>query len=156
VNADGVGGVQLGERRVPTDEHGWLLVKFVGPPRTFPHVSVTDILGDRHDRSLVRDRIVLVGATAIGTHDLRSTPLSPVDPGLEIHGTVIDNLVTGRFLAKPGWSQVYDLLAIVGLASVVRLALPRDARHAGAPVRGGPLRPLRPRRPLDVRAGGPG
>jgi adenylate cyclase len=121
----GVDAIQLGERFIPTDEYGRLLVNFLGPPNTFPHVSVTDVLGGRFETGAFRDRIVLVGATAIGTHDLRSTPLSPVYPGVEIHATVIDNIVTQAFLAKPNWSRVYDLLAIVLLGSAIGLALPR-------------------------------
>ncbi len=125
VGPHGVDGVQIGERFIPTDERGRLLVNFLGPPKSFPHVSVTDVLGGRHEKGAFRDRIVLVGATAIGTHDLRSTPLSPVFPGVEIHATVVDNIVTGAFLAKPGWSKVYDLLAIVVLGTAIGFVLPR-------------------------------
>jgi adenylate cyclase len=120
-----VDGVQLGERFIPTDEHGRLLVNFLGPPKTFPHFSISEVLAGRFERGMFKDRIVLVGATAIGTHDLRSTPLSPVYPGIEIHATVIDNILTKRFLARPGWSTVYDLLAIVALAVAIGLGLPR-------------------------------
>ena len=125
VGPAGVDGLQMGERFIPTDEHGRLLVNYLGPPHTFPHVSVTDVLGRRHDKGAFKDRIVLVGATAIGTHDLRSTPVSAVFPGVEIQATVIDNIVTGAFLARPEWSRVYDLLAIVGLGLAVGLAVPR-------------------------------
>jgi adenylate cyclase len=121
----GVDGVEMGERLIPTDEHGRLLVNYVGPPRSFPHVSVTDILAERHEKGALRDRIVLVGATAIGTHDLRSTPLSPVYPGVEIHATVIDNILRQAFLEKPDWSRVYDLTAIVVLALLIGLVVPR-------------------------------
>ena len=125
VGADGVDGIRMGERFIPTDERGRLLVNYLGPAKTFPHVSVTDVLGGRHEKGAFKDRVVLVGATAIGAHDLRSTPLSPVYAGVEVHATVIDNVVTGRFLAKPDWSTAYDLLAIIGLGAVVGIALPR-------------------------------
>jgi adenylate cyclase len=125
VGAHGVDGIQMGERFIPTDERGRLLVNYLGPPKTFAHVSVTDVLEGRHEKGAFRDRIVLVGATAIGTHDLRSTPLSPVYPGVEVHATVIDNLVTGRFLAKPDWATASDLLAIIALGAAVGIALPR-------------------------------
>jgi adenylate cyclase len=125
VGAHGVDGVQMGERFIPTDERGRLLVNYLGPEKTFPHVSVTDILAGRYEKGTFKDRIVLVGATAIGAHDLRSTPFSPVYPGVEVHATVIDNVVTGRFLAKPDWSTAYDLLAIIGLGAAIGIALPR-------------------------------
>ena len=122
---NGVDGVQLGDRLIPTDEHGRLLVNFVGPPRSFPHVSVTDILAGRHEKGAFNERIVIVGATAIGTHDLRSTPLSPVYPGVEIHATVVDNILRQAFIVKPDWSRVYDLLAIIVLGLLVGLVIPR-------------------------------
>ena len=121
----GVDAIQMGERFIPTDERGRLLVNYLGPPKSFPQVSATDILVGRHEKDAFKGRIVLVGATAIGTHDLRSTPMSPVFPGVEIHATVIDNIVTGAFLAKPEWSRVYDLLAIVVLGAAIGLVLPR-------------------------------
>ena len=121
----GVDGIQMGDRFIPTDEHGRLLVNYLGPPKTFPHISATDILAGRYEKDAFKGRIVLVGATAIGTHDLRSTPLNPVFPGVEIHATVLDNILTGAFLAKPEWSRMYDLLAIVALGAAIGLVLPR-------------------------------
>jgi adenylate cyclase len=125
VGPEGVEGVQLGPRRVPTDERGQLLINYLGPPGTFRHHSIADVLAGRVAADAFRDRIVLVGATATGTHDLRPTPVSPVFPGVEIHATVIDNILTGRFLARPGWSRIFDLLAIAALAGVMGAVLPR-------------------------------
>ncbi|HWR93566.1 MAG TPA: CHASE2 domain-containing protein, partial [Desulfobacterales bacterium] len=80
VEADGYGvqGIRMGPRFIPTDESGQLLINYLGPPKTFPHISISDILGGRVSKGTFADRIVLVGATAMGTHDLRSTPLSPL------------------------------------------------------------------------------
>jgi adenylate cyclase len=66
-----------------------------------------------------------VGATAIGTHDLRSTPLSPVYPGVEIHATVVDNILRQAFLEKPDWSRIYDVVAIITLGVLIGLVIPR-------------------------------
>ncbi len=125
VGPHGVEGIQLGNRFIPTDEAGQLLINYLGPPKTIPHVSVTDVLRGRFTPGTFRDRVVLVGATAIGTHDLRSTPFSPLFPGLEVQATVIDNILTGRFIAKPAWSTVYDVLAVVLISALVAVALPK-------------------------------
>src|SRR5262249_22526396 len=69
--------------------------------------------------------IVLVGTTAKGIYDLRSTPFSPVYPGTEIHATVIDNILAQHFVTRPQWSQVYDLLAVIILGVLIGSALPR-------------------------------
>ncbi len=124
VGPHGVEGIEMGDRVIPTDENGQLLINYLGPPRTIPHVSVTDILRGAFTPGTFRDRVVLVGATAIGTHDLRSTPFSPLFPGLEVQATVVDNILTDRFMAKPAWSRVYDVLSVVLITALVAVALP--------------------------------
>jgi adenylate cyclase len=125
VDRHGVEGVQMGDRFIPTDEAGQLLVNYLGPPRTFARFSVTDILKGQVPPGTFKDRIVLVGATALGTYDLRNTPFSPLYPGTEVHASVIDNILTQRFMARPEWSKIFDLLAIVVLGALAGLILPR-------------------------------
>ncbi len=127
----GVEGVQMGSRFIPTDEHGQLLINYLGPLKTFPHVSINDILSGKLTKGTFTNKIVLVGATAIGIHDLRSTPFSPVYPGMEIHATVIDNILTQSFLTKPKWAKIYDLLAIIILGTLIGIALPRMSALKG-------------------------
>jgi adenylate cyclase len=125
IGRDGVHGIQMGDRFIPTDERGRLLVDYRGPANTFPYFSVTDILQGTVPDGTFKDRVVLIGATAIGTHDLRTTPFDPVYPGVELHATVIDNILTRSFMARPDWSRVYDIAAIVILPTIIGMALPR-------------------------------
>ncbi len=67
----------------------------------------------------------------MGTHDLRSTPVSPLYPGIEIHATVIDNILTQNFITKPNWSKIFDLLAIITLGVLTGIALPRMSAIKG-------------------------
>jgi adenylate cyclase len=121
----GVAGIQMGAGFIPTDENGQMRINYLGPPKTFPHYSITDILNGRTPAGTFTDRIVLVGATAVGTHDLRATPLSPVFPGVEIHANIIDNILTGRFITKPHWAKIFDLIAIVFIGLLPGLYLSR-------------------------------
>jgi adenylate cyclase len=125
VGVRGMAGVQMGDRFVPTDENGRLLINYLGPARTFPHFPVTDILRGELPAGTFKDKIVLIGATAVGTYDLKSTPVDAVYSGLEIHATVIDNILTGNYLARPEWSKIYDILAVVALAALIGVLLPR-------------------------------
>ncbi|MGH8064367.1 MAG: CHASE2 domain-containing protein [Candidatus Entotheonellia bacterium] len=127
----GVEGIQMGERFIPTDESGQLLINYLGPPKTFPHIPITDILRGKLASGIFTDKIVLVGATAMGIQDLRSTPLSPVYPGMEVHATVIDNILTQNFITRPMWSKIYDLLAILTLGTLIGIALPRMSALKG-------------------------
>jgi adenylate cyclase len=121
----GIQGIQMGKRFIPTDESGQMLINFIGPARTFPHYPISDILAGNLPKGTFRDKIVVVGATAIGIYDLRNTPYSPVYPGMEVHATVIDNILKGNFLSKPKWTRIYDALAIIILGILAGIALPR-------------------------------
>jgi len=111
----GIEGIRIGERFIPTDENGRMLINYLGPEKTFPHYSISDILHESLPKGTFSNKIVLVGATAIGIYDIRNTPFSPVYPGLEVHATVVDNILTKNFLEKPKWTVIYDALAILML-----------------------------------------
>ena len=121
----GVEGIQMGNRLIPTDENGQLLINYLGPSKTFPHIALSDILNGKFADGTFTDKVVLVGATAVGTHDLLRTPFSPLYPAVEIHATVIDNILTQNFLTRPLWAKTCDLLAIIILGVLMGIALPR-------------------------------
>jgi PAS domain S-box-containing protein len=115
----------MGNRSIPTDDSGRLLINYLGPPKTFPHVSISDILDGSFPPGTFTHKIVLVGATAVGIHDLLSGPLDPHYPAVEIHATVINNLLTQDFLTRPSWARTYDLLTIAMLGVLLGIVLPR-------------------------------
>ncbi len=127
----GVDGVEMGDEFIPTHENGQLLLDYLGPPGTFPYVSVTDVLRGAVPAGTFAGKVVLVGATALGTHDLLTTPFSPVHPGAELHATVIDNILTRRLLHRQLWWKAIDLLAIVVLTGLAGIFLPRLGALAG-------------------------
>jgi adenylate cyclase len=121
----GVESVRLDDLVIPTDETGRLLINFMGPARTFPHYSVSDILHERLSPDIFKDKIVIVGATATGIYDMRVTPFSAVYPGVEIHATVIDNILHQNFLIHSGWTKFIDICMIILLGFIVGVAVPR-------------------------------
>jgi len=121
----GIERLRLGNVRVPTDEAGRLMINYRGREKTFPHISATDILEGRLAPDQVRDKIVLVGATAVGIYDIRVTPFSSVFPGLEIHANVVDNILRGDFLSRPNWADVFDLMAMIVIGALLGFVLPR-------------------------------
>jgi len=116
----GIERIEMGDIAIPTDEAGRIFINYLGPTGTFPHYSVTDIIHGRLEKDIFKDKIVLLGATATGIFDLRVTPFSPVFPGIEIHATVIDNILHQNFIRRPGWTAIIDIFAIIflGLISV--------------------------------------
>jgi adenylate cyclase len=121
----GVEAIRIGDIDVPTDESGRMLVNYAGPPKTFPHYSISDILQGRLSPELFQGKIVIVGATAIGINDIRVTPYSTVYPGTEIHATIIDNILHGNFIRRPGWTALFDLSAIIFVGLFTGIIIPR-------------------------------
>jgi adenylate cyclase len=93
-----------------------------GKARGLPAVSFSDLYEDfgRAKRARpadeFKDRIVVIGAAAPGLGDLRVTPLSGTQPGIEILATAIENLKNGRAMrAAPAWLPFAAALALVAL-----------------------------------------
>ncbi len=127
----GIDSVQLGERLVPTDETGRMFINYRGPGKTFPTYSISEILAGTLPADTFKHKIVVVGATAIGIGDIRTTPFGPVFPGPEIHANAIDNLLAGDFIERPRWAKVFDVMAIVALGLAIGLVLPRTSALYG-------------------------
>jgi adenylate cyclase len=128
----GVEELKIGEISIPTDEEGRILINYRGPEKTFPHISITDILNDNVPEDMLEDKIVLVGATAVGIFDLRVTPFGTVFPGLEVHANVVDSILAKDFLYQPAWLQIIDVIAIVLAGLLLGILLPRLGVVAGA------------------------
>ncbi|MEW5722239.1 MAG: adenylate/guanylate cyclase domain-containing protein [Thermodesulfobacteriota bacterium] len=127
----GVESASVGHYDLPTNELGQLLVNYRGPSRTFPHHSIADIVAGRLPPGTFKDKLVLVGATAVGIYDLRVTPFDSVFPGIEIHANVIDNIIHQDFLVRPGWAAILDVLSILVIGLVLALMLPKLSALTG-------------------------
>lgn len=103
----------LNKQRINLDYYSTFLINYKGEEGTFPYISASDIYFDRIQKDFFKDKIVLVGATAIGLYDLRVTPLSQNMPGIEKHANVIENLIDNEFVnIAPGYILYLSLLAI--------------------------------------------
>ena len=103
---------------IPTNQRGEMLINYYGPGNTFPHYSIVDILNKKIPPERLKGKIVLVGPTATAIEDLRVTPFDKVFPGVEVHATIIDNILHGRILANPDFPSVlidYVSVLLVGL-----------------------------------------
>lgn len=128
----GVDKIMLGNKIIPTDESGRLLINYRGGEKTFPHYSVYDVIEKKIAASKLKDKIVLIGATAIGIYDIRATPFENVYPGVEIHANIIDNILTGDFLYRPGWTFFIDVAIILIAGIILGLVLPKMSPYASA------------------------
>jgi adenylate cyclase len=90
----------------------------------FRYISAAAILDGRVDQDLLADKIVLLGTSAIGIADLRSTPVNQVLPGVETHATLIAGALANQVKQQPKNSSEMAaiMLAAVGLCLAVLFA----------------------------------
>jgi adenylate cyclase len=130
--AYGITGIEIAGRQVATDEDGRALVRYRGREQTFTTISIADILAGRADPAQLRDRVVLIGATAKGIGDIRVTPYGTAFPGVEVHGNVIQDLLDGASLQRPEWMSVVDVAVLLVLGLALTWLLPRLGVRSGA------------------------
>ncbi len=113
VTAQGIESLDIGGIEIPLDEHGAMQINFRGPSRTFPYISAADVLLHRVDPAELKDKYIFVGASASGLKDIRITPLDQVFPGVEVHATLIDNILSRDFIRRPAWATGLELVVIL-------------------------------------------
>ncbi|MFH1233646.1 MAG: adenylate/guanylate cyclase domain-containing protein [Patescibacteria group bacterium] len=96
---------------IPVDKKGRMIINYVGKPGTFTTISASDVIDGKIQNTLLKDKIVLIGATAPDLHDEQITPVSAGHPmsGVEIHANAINTILNNDFL-KP--INIYAQLAI--------------------------------------------
>lgn len=123
------GSIELGDTTIPTDGYGRMLINYRGPNKMFPMYSLSDLLDRTLPAGAFRDKIVLIGATAIGIYDLRVTPYSPNMAGIEKHASVVDTILQGDFLRR---GNNYDIPLVILFALILGFLLPRLGAKEGA------------------------
>lgn len=127
-------GVKLGGIEIPTDQHGRMLIDYCGPENTFKYYSLSDVVNGNFSKGAFKDKVVLVGATALGLYDLRVTPFSANMPGVEKHANVVENILDGKFLIWREEYRLIDIAAILLIGLALGLVLPRMGATWGATV----------------------
>jgi adenylate cyclase len=89
----------------------------------FTYVSAFDVLLGKVDKKVLDGRIVLIGTTAPGLNDIRSTPVSNEYPGVEVHANLIKSILDNRFKHTPDYAFAVDLLQVFAVGVVLSFAL---------------------------------
>jgi adenylate cyclase len=114
----GVQSVGVRGLEIPTDSNGQIWVHFAGRDPSI-YVSAVDVLEGRVGRETIGQRLILIGTSAVGLLDVKTTPIDPVMPGVEIHAQVLESALTGAMLSQPNYGIVVELGAALILGILV-------------------------------------
>jgi adenylate cyclase len=133
-------GLKIGEAEVPVTERGELWMHYTRPvaERTVPAWKIlSGQLAPAEMEHLFSDRIVLIGAGAIGLRDLVATPMRERELGVVIHAQAVEQMVLGDFLERPDWTAGLEMALLLGAGILLALILPSIGALPGALLAGG-------------------
>lgn len=112
---------------IPVDPFLTTLIQYrgAGGPAggNFHYVSAADVLNGKLAVAELSNRIILIGTTAPGLKDLRSAPVGPDYPGVEIHANIIKSILDNRFKQRTDFGEVVEILQILLLGLLLTFGL---------------------------------
>ncbi|KPQ20809.1 CHASE2 domain-containing protein [Halomonas sp. HL-93] len=127
---EGAGVAQLealeaGGFEIPVDNEGAALVPWYGERGHFEYISAADVLNERVEPEDLEGKTLILGASAPGLMDLRSTPVGGVFPGPEVNMTLLAGMLHQSFKAQPPWVDGAELVSLVLLGALMTFLYPR-------------------------------
>jgi adenylate cyclase len=124
-------------KRLPLDSQGRMLLLWHGDSKqTYRRLPIWEVICSIYKEQCpnaehfyppeyFRDKLVLVGASAMASYEARPTPMDPQAPGIFVQATAIDNLLNGKAICEsPLWLVILTVffLCLAGGALHYRLA----------------------------------
>jgi adenylate cyclase len=101
----GIKGVQI-----PTDHNGQLWVHYARNDASI-YVPAINVLEKNVAPDMIAGKLVLIGTSAVGLNDIKTTPVSRAMPGVEIHAQVLESALTGAVISQPNNGIALEFMA---------------------------------------------
>lgn len=115
----------VGDRRVPVDAQGQMLINFVRRD-ALTVISYADFMQGKADYTQLRDKIVLVGPVTNAVPETYAVPAGVSGArayNVQLQADVIETLLTGNYLREE--DRVWQIAAVLFIALFAGLTLPR-------------------------------
>ncbi len=113
--------IQIGERIIPVNAQATVLVPYLGKQGSFKYIPVVDVLDFITEEHALKDKIVILGSSAAGILDLRSTPVQHIYPGVEVHANLVSGLIDQRIKYQPSYIIGVQFIFII-ILSIIGIA----------------------------------
>ncbi len=117
--------INVGNYQIPVDLETNILVPYRGYQQSFPYISAVDVLNKSTAIDKLKDTIVIIGTSAAGLKDLRTTPLETGYPGVEVHANIVSGILENRIKEQPSYIFALEFLLLLTLGIFLTFALPR-------------------------------
>jgi len=121
---DSLESLKVGPFEIPVDENAAMLIAYRGRRASFEYVPAVDVLKGRVAPGSLKDKIVLVGATASTLGDSRSTPVDNVLPGVEVHAHALAGMLDQDFKRRPWYTLGAEVVLLIVGGTVLAVLIP--------------------------------
>ncbi|MCP5060401.1 MAG: adenylate/guanylate cyclase domain-containing protein [bacterium] len=118
---------------VPTDPEGAAWIHFTDTPKSRV-ISAWEVLEGKAAPGSLDGAIAFLGTSAIGLKDQRATPLDPALPGVMLHAELVEQILLGHHLERPGFALGLEWTAMAVLGLTVLLLVRFASALVGAGV----------------------
>src|SRR5258705_2965500 len=122
IKAEKAGITSLGIKgfQIPTDHNGQLWIHYA-PNDASLYVPAINVLEKNVAPDMIAGKLVLIGTSAVGLNDIKTTPVSRAMPGVEIHAQVLESALTGAVISQPiyGIAIEFTTALLFGLLVIV-------------------------------------
>jgi adenylate cyclase len=133
-------GLRIGDRLYPLDRRGKAILRYRGAPDAYQTFNAAEVIQSELRiqagevpalaPEVFTNAYVFFGFSAPGLLDLRPTPVSPVTPGVFVHATLLDNLLTWDLMRDAPAPHVAAGTLLLALAGGGLVACSRKARQS--------------------------
>jgi adenylate cyclase len=116
--------INWGQHSIPLDRRGNMMLDYRNAQPVY--YSARAVMNNELAAGSLQGKIVLVGAWAKGLQDLHLTPSGKWINGLEVHATIIDNVLSDSFISRPDWAKGVELFIVLLLGVACTLVLSRS------------------------------
>ncbi|MDH5638089.1 MAG: adenylate/guanylate cyclase domain-containing protein, partial [Nitrospinota bacterium] len=116
---------------IPLDRRGMMMVNFMGPQGSYRSYSAAEIIissmmsasGEKPQipKDAFKDAYVIIGYTAPGLYDIKSSPVSANTPGMAINAAALDTVINEKFIVPLSTARLTGLMFLGALG--ISLAL---------------------------------
>jgi adenylate cyclase len=119
----GVRNVAVPGLELPTDQNGRIWVHFSRHDQA-RFISASDVVEGQVALEKVAGKLVLIGTSAIGLLDVKTTPVHQAMPGVEVHAQLLEAALTNDLLVSPSYAVVVEMLCALVAGTVLALLAP--------------------------------
>ena len=122
-----IDSIRVGDLEFPSADNGQLSIYFSHNNPDL-YVSAEQIISGTARETLrpkIAGHIVLIGTSAVGLLDTRTSSLGEAIPGVSVHAQALQQILSGAFLKRPEWAAAseYLFIALTGLLISIGMVL---------------------------------